>query len=514
MVKIDGQHLNLEDIIAVARDFEEVMVSNEGIEQINRGHQWLETIQKSGKAVYGINTGFGIFSEQRIPEKDSSRLSRNLILSHSVGCGEPFPQEIVRAAILVRANTLTKGHSGVRLELVQTLLDMLNKKVAPVIPCQGSLGSSGDLIPLSHLGLVLSTDDDDLEEESGWVFFEGRIISGKAAMQAAGIPRIILGPKEGLALNNGATFSAATAALAIYDARKIYHTANAALSLSLEALLGCSAAFDPRLHEIRGQVGQIQAAGEIRSLFAGSTLLDSNGKVQDAYSLRCAAQIHGATLDTLNFVEAIILREINAATDNPLLFSETEVLSGGNFHGEPIAMAMDYLKIAIAEIGAVSERRVARMIDQHLNHGLPAMLVDSPEDAGLNSGLMMPQYTAAALVLENQSLAHPDSVHSLPTSANQEDHNANAMTAARHARMVVTNTIQILAIELYSAARAMDLRLRENTGKRPGTETALIYQKIRAAVPYRAGDIWWGPEIEKVKQLIEKEARIFLRYQE
>jgi len=502
MIEIDGHHLTLDQVVRVARNHEKAVISEIGKTNIAQSRRWLEAILATDRPVYGINTGFGIFADRRIPSSDSSRLSRNLILSHAVGTGEPLPEEVVRAAMLVRANTLTKGHSGVRLEVVTSLIDMLNKGVTPVVPSQGSLGSSGDLGPLSHLALVFTTDKVDREDESGWAVFNGDHLSGKEAMRRAGIPRIILGPKEGLAVNNGATFSAAIGALAVWDAGYICEIAEKALSLSLEAMLGCTSAFDARLHAARGQRGQILVARKVRELTHGSTLIGSTSRVQDAYSLRCAPQVQGASKDAIGFVRGVIEAEINAATDNPLLFDPGEAISGGNFHGEPVGMVLDFLTIALAEIAAISERRVFRMTDANLNENLPPMLVDNPEAAGLNSGLMMPQYTAASLVLENQTLAHPDSVHSLPTSGEQEDHNANAMTAARHARMVVENTTHVLAIELYTAARAIDLRLRANPEAHLGRGTKSIHLCIRKEVPYQPGDAWWGPEIDKVKHLV------------
>lgn len=502
MIEIDGHHLSLEQVVRVARDNETVAISSAGKENIERSRKNLEAILATGRPVYGINTGFGIFADRRIPQGDSARLSRNLILSHAVGTGDPLPEDVVRAAMLVRANTLAKGHSGVRFDVVNTLVEMLNHSVTPVVPSQGSLGSSGDLGPLSHLALVFTTDEKELDDESGWAMYRGKRLTGKQAMQAAGIPRIILGPKEGLALNNGATFSAALGALTVWDADHLMQVGEAALSLSLEAMLGCPSAFDARLHAARGQRGQIQVAEHVRAITEGSTLVGSTSRVQDAYSLRCAPQVQGACRDTLVFVRGVIETEINAATDNPLLFDVGTALSGGNFHGEPVGMVLDFLAIALAELAAISERRVFRMTDVNLNNGLPPMLVDHADAAGLNSGLMMPQYTAASLVLENQTLAHPDSVHSLPTSGEQEDHNANAMTAARHARQVLDNACQVLAIELYTAARAIDLRLRSVPGAKLGTGTAELFARIRERVPYQAGDAWWGPEIEQVRAMI------------
>lgn len=503
MVSIDGNGLTLEDVVRVARHGEPVELSPEGIEAVETSRKHLESVIASGNPVYGINTGFGIFADRRIPRRDSAALSRNLILSHAVGTGEPLPAEVVRAAMLVRANTLAKGYSGVRVEVVRTLLDMLNAGVTPVVPSQGSLGSSGDLCPLSHMALVFTTDDLDREEDSGQAIYNGEILDGKTAMRRAGLERIHLGPKEGLAVNNGATFSAAIAALAVYDAEYLLDIADYALAMTLEAVLGCRAAFDLRLHRARGHPGQLRVAEHVLNITAGSTFLDRSKRIQDAYSLRCAPQVMGAARDTLAFVRQVIDREVNAATDNPLIFGPQDVLSGGNFHGEPVGMVMDYLAIAMSEVAAISERRTFRLTDQKLNAGLPPMLVDRTEAAGLNSGLMMPQYTAVSLVLENQTLSSPDSVHSLPTSAEQEDHNANSMTAARHARQVLGNTAHVLAIELYTAARAIDLRLRGHPDLTLGAGTSEIYRKIREAVPYRPGDAWWGPEIQTVHEMID-----------
>jgi histidine ammonia-lyase len=502
MIEIDGNSLTIAEVGRVARFSEPVELSAAGRHSLRESRLRLEDILHTGQAVYGINTGFGIFADQHIRNEEGAQLSRNLILSHAVGTGAPLPEEVVRAAMLVRANTLTKGFSGVRVELVQTLLDMLNAGVTPVVPSQGSLGSSGDLGPLSHMALVFTTDEEDRADESGWATYQGQILTGKSAMQAAGIPRYHLGPKEGLAVNNGATFSAAIAALAVADAERLLCVSDQALSLSLEALLGCSAAFDARLHAARGQLGQMEAAARVRALTQGSTLLDAAGRVQDAYSLRCHPQVTGPARETVRFVRGMIERELNAATDNPLLFDGGDAISGGNFHGEPVGMAADFLAIALSEVAAISERRVFRLTDGRLNTGLPPMLVDHPEAAGLNSGLMMPQYTAASLVLENQALALPDSVHNLPTSGDQEDHNANAMTAARHARQVIENTAHVLAIELYTAARALDLRLRSMPDAQLGSGTQATWKALRAEVPYRPGDAWWGPEIETVRAML------------
>lgn len=506
LLEIDGNHLSCDQVFQVAYHGKPVSLSPEGQGNLKSSYQRLLALLEMDKPVYGINTGFGIFSDQRIPLSDSSKLSRNLILSHAVGAGEPFREAIVRAAMLVRANTLAKGYSGVRPLIVETILKMLNRGVTPEVPSQGSLGSSGDLIPLSHMALVFTTDELDEETNSGWAVFSGERMSGKAAMQKAEIERVILGAKEGLAINNGATFSAAIAALNLNNVRYLLEVADAAASLTLEAVMGCSSAFDHRIHAVRGQNGQVESARKIRQFTVGSTLIDAGKRIQDAYSLRCAPQVHGAARDTWHYCLGVVEKELNAATDNPLIFEDGSVLSGGNFHGEPIGQIMDMLSISVAELAAISERRTFRLLDEKLNGGLPTMLVDHPDRAGLNSGLMMPQYAAAALVLENQTLATPDSVHSLPTSAEQEDHNANSLTAAVHNDRIVRNTIRVLGIELYTAARALDLRLRTHKDLKLGKGSEKIYKTIRQNVPYQPGDGWWGPEIDRVCTLIEDKA--------
>jgi histidine ammonia-lyase len=502
MIEIDGNHLTIKDVVAVAREGEKASIHPQARKKITRSQEWVQGFIKKGKPVYGVNTGFGIFSDRKISTEDIRKLNRNLILSHAVGTGPDLPKDVVRAAILIRANTFASGYSGIRLEIVDTLTKLLNKDITPCIPSQGSLGSSGDLAPLSHLALVLSKDEQDNENESGWVIFNGQKLRGKAGMEAAGIERHTLGPKEGLAITNGATFSAALASLTIDLVTNLFNTVEVALAMSLESVLGVSAAYDERLHAVRGQEGQVGVAKRIRKLTAGSTLVDRSNRIQDVYSIRCAPQVQGPAWDTLNFVQDLISREINAATDNPLIFDSGEAISGGNFHGEVVGMAMDYLKIAISEVGAISERRTYHLTDSKLNSGLPPMLVDNSEAAGLNSGMMMPHYTAASLVLENQHLSHPDSTKSLPASGGQEDHNANAMTAARHANQIAKNCAHIIAIELYCAARALDLRMREIPGAKMGKGVAKAHSLIRDSVPLQLEDSLWGPEIDQVKELV------------
>jgi histidine ammonia-lyase len=499
---IDGHSLTLTAVAQVARRAAAVTLSPDAAGRMAQSRRWVEALVAQGDPVYGINTGFGIFAERNISAEDTARLQRNLLLSHAAGVGEPFAAEVVRAAMLIRANALALGHSGVRPELAEVLLGMLNAGVTPIIPSQGSLGSSGDLAPLSHLALVLSRGDNDSEHNSGQVWYQGQVLSGKAGMAAAGLPRLVLGAKESLALNNGATFSTALAALAVADGYHLLEAAQVALALSLEALRGASAAFDARLHAARGHAGQQRVAANVRRLIAGSTLIDAAGRVQDAYSLRCAPQVLGPAYDALDFVAGVIERELNAATDNPLLF-DGEPVSGGQLHGEGVGQAADFAAIALAEVWAISERRVARLMDGKLNDGLPPMLVGTAEAAGLHSGLMMLQYTAAALVLENQTLASPDSVRSLPTSANQEDHNANSATAGRHLRRLAENVRRVVAIELLTAAQAVDLRLRITPGARLGDGTAAALERIRAAVPFIEHDQLYGPHVEALAELVQ-----------
>jgi histidine ammonia-lyase len=505
MVEITGKNLTIENLAEIARSNIEIQLSRSAFEQIQSSHEKLLHLVETTKPLYGINTGYGIFSDRRISLDESKQLNRNLIFSHAVGTGEPLPEEIVRAAMAVRINALAKGLSGVKLKIVSTLVEMLNKGVIPQISSKGSLGSSGDLCMLAQLGLVLLRDDLNAEKESGQALYEGKLISGKQAMKRAGIERTEFTHKDGLALINGATFSAAITALCVADVHALSKIANAAVALSLEAMCGRSDAFHSDIQKARNIQGQIETAADIRKIIKGSSFIDSLNQVQDAYSLRCSPQVHGAIKETEKFVGEIITKEINAATDNPLLVNGNKVVSGGNFHGEPVGLAADFLSIAVTELGAISERRTFRLLDENLNNGLPAMLVDSSEDEGLNSGLMILQYTAAALALENQTLATPDSIKSLPTSANQEDHNANAYNAAANLRKIIRNTTKILAIEIYTASRGIDLRKKINPGGKMGAGTQEIYMLVRNLFPYHTNDIQWSRELESLyKMLIHK----------
>lgn len=503
-MKIDYlRDIAITDVVKAAIEKVNLELTAETLEAITKSRETVEAIIKKGKPVYGINTGFGIFADRTIDECSIQKLNRNLIISHAVGTGKSLDAQVVRAAMFIRAVTLAKGYSGVRPEIILTLLAMLNNDVIPVIPEKGSLGSSGDLCQLSHLALVVSRDEQDLEAESGRAVNSNQEMSGKSAMELAGIDRVILTAKEGLAINNGATFSAALGALAVYEAEYLVSVADVAAALSMEALCARSALLDKRIHSARRQLGEIETAKNLSILLKNSTFLDSTTQVQDAYSLRCTPQVIGAVRDTITYTKSIIEREINAVTDNPLIFDGEEAISGGNFHGEPVGLVMDYLSIALTELGANSERRSFRLTDEKLSNGLPPMLVNDALSAGLNSGLMLPHYTAASLVLENQTLATPDSIHSLPTSANQEDHNSNAMTAARHAYEIIGNLRQILSIEIYAALRGIELRIMMNDG-RLGDGTGAIVEELRQIVPFIQGDTLWGEEIAKVNHMLKE----------
>ena len=505
MININGNQLTFEQIQKVSFRQEEISLSSLAVKRVTESRKKIDKIIKSDIPCYGINTGFGIFANKKISLSESLQLNRNLILSHAIGTGEQLPGEVVRVAMLIRVNTLAKGFSGIRLEIIQILIEMLNKGVTPIILSQGSLGSSGDLCMLAQMALVLTKDEKNLDSESGKAEYDGQLLTGKEAMERAGISRFILEEKEGLALINGATFSAALASINILNTLKAIELSKMSLCLTLEGMMGRSIPFDERIQKLRGYTGQIQIAKQIRGIIHGSTFIDHLKQIQDPYSIRCSPQVHGAIMDTVEFVRNQMVKEINAATDNPLIVGN-DVLSGGNFHGEPIALGMDYLSIAMTELAAISERRIFLLTDEHLNNGLPPMLVDPNTKVGLNSGMMIPQYTAASLVLENRTLSTPDSVQSLPTSAGQEDHNANSMTAARHTYQIIKNTLFVLTLELYIAARAINLRMIEYPNLHLGDGTRLIFDQIRSIIPYQAEDTLWNAQIDKLykSELVEK----------
>jgi histidine ammonia-lyase len=520
MIELTGQALTIEDIAVVARRRTLVAALGEDVcRRMQRSHDWVErSINQTGKVIYGVNTGFGSLATKVISADQARKLSRNLILSCVCGVGQALPEDVVRAMMLIRANMLAKGHSGVRPLVAQTLIDMLNAGVTPRVPEKGSLGASGDLAPLAHIAAVLTCDlecaDDGGADDGGYsgkAWFEGELLDGAEAMRRAGIGRLTLEAKEGLALSNGMDFMSACGALAVYDAENLLRHAQAAAALSLEALLALSAAFDPALHAASNQSGQQRIAANLRALTSGSCLIDSlPGKVQDAYSLRCTPQVLGPVVDTVAFVRGRFTAAINAATDNPLIFGEDgggedgelRSISGGNFHGQGPAMWLDFLGIAMAEVADIAERRIFRLLTPELNHGLPAMLVPT---SGLDCGLMMLQYTAAALVSDNKTLAHPDSVDSIPSCANQEDHVSMGANAARHTLEILENVRYVLALELQTAAQAIDLRGLEAGAEVQaclGRGAAQAYTVVRRSVGFLEHDHPTTPDTEALAELI------------
>lgn len=488
-VIINGNDLTLQEVINVSRNNYEVEISQEAEKRINKSREIVDRIVAENRVIYGITTGFGKFSDVSISGEDCKTLQRNLIISHACGFGDNLDTDIIRAIILLRANALSKGYSGIRLSTVKTLVAMLNKGVHPCIPEKGSLGASGDLAPLSHMVLPMLGE--------GEAEYKGKILSGKAAMEAAGIPIIELIAKEGLALINGTQVMTAIGALALWDGINLIKNADIAASLTVEALRGVKDAFDIRTHSIRPHEGQLATAKNILSLVDGSSLITSQGevRVQDAYTLRCIPQIHGASKDALNYVKHKVEIEINAVTDNPIVMEDGDVISGGNFHGQPMALAFDFLGIAMSELANVSERRLERLINYQLND-LPAFLV---KHGGLNSGFMITQYAAAALVSENKILAHPASVDSIPSSANQEDHVSMGTIAARKARDIIRNVERVLSTEILAACQAIDFRSDYTLGK----GSAIAYKKVRDVVNFIENDVVMYKEIDKVTDLVQ-----------
>jgi len=518
---IDGQGLAIDELVNIARRLNvSVSIAESAKKRMKKSRRWVKKVQTSGEpVVYGINTGFGSQAIVSIDKEKLHLLQQNLIMSHAAGTGDPLPIDVARAAMLLRANTLARGYSGIRVEVVETLLKMLEKNVIPWIPSQGSLGASGDLAPLSHLAIVMC----DLGEQSnpeynGRAYFldpdtdAWQLTNGKAAMQKAGIPQVKLEAKEGLALNNGTQISTAILGLAYHDAAQLVKLADIAMAMSLEALQGIFAAFRPEIHELRPHPGQIATAENIRKLTENSLLLDRNFKqVQDAYSLRCHPQVLSGVRDTLNFIKKIVQVEMNSTNDNPIIIPElkgySKALSGGNFHGQPVAFAADFLSIVLCEVGSISERRIFRLSDKHHNGGLPSFLISNP---GLENGLMIAQYTAASLVSENKSLAHPASIDSIPSCENQEDHVSMAPIGARKARQILSNVQKIVAIELIYAAQALDLilnRERQKFDTHPeklfGKGTDVAYRMVRKYIPFLEKDRPIYLDIEQAVMLVQ-----------
>lgn len=476
-IVIDGEHLTLEDVYAVARQGAKVRLSPDCFEQIDRSRALVEKILAEGRRVYGISTGFGEFSKISIGREQSGQLQENLILSHCVAVGDPLSEDVVRAMMLLRANALSKGFSGIRRELIQCLIDMLNAGVHPVIPQQGSLGASGDLAPLAHMALVLLG--------RGEAFYKGKRMSGAQAMEQAGLPTYHLLAKEGLALINGTQCMTAIGALAWHDLNEGALLADVTASMTMEALHGLTNAFEPRLHTVRPHQGQMRTAANLLRLLAGSPTMEASRdlRVQDAYALRCVPQVHGAVRDAIDYAKDKLEIEINSVTDNPILYTEDEsVISGGNFHGEPMALLFDYLGIAASELCSISERRLERLVNPALSNGLPAFLTPH---GGLNSGYMICQYSAASIVSENKVHAHPASVDSIPSSANQEDHVSMGTTAARKLKVIVGNLYSVLSFELMAAVQGIELR-DEQEALSPVHEA--LFQLVRQDVPFMAED--------------------------
>jgi len=475
-ILLNGKSLTVDALMRITREGARVKACPAAMEEVRRSRALVEELVAGGRPMYGINTGFGKFSDVAIPEEEINLLQIKLILADAVGVGDPFAADIVRGMLAMRANSLLNGFSGVRPVVVETMIMMLNRGLHPVIPQKGSVGASGDLCPLAHMVLPMIG--------LGEAEFGGRVMEGAEAMAKAGIPTIELKAKEGLALINGTQCMTSVAAHALADAQMLKKAADIVGALTVESLRGIKNAYDPRIHEVRRHSGQRDVAENMRRLLAGSDYVTSQGelRMQDSYSLRCIPQIHGASRLAIDYVASVAENEMNAVTDNPIVFVDTgDVFSGGNFHGEPMAIASDTLSVALCEFANVSERRIAKLIDPALNHGLPAFLV---KHGGINCGFMVPQYAAAALVSENKVLAHPSSVDSIPTSAGQEDHVSMGTIGARKAAQILENVRAVLGIELICAAQALDLQEKRRLGA--GTQAA--YDVIRAVVDFMEED--------------------------
>jgi histidine ammonia-lyase len=487
---LTGADLTVSDVAAVARDARQVGLDPEAAERMRASRAVIERLVAEGDTVYGVTTGFGDLANVRIDPEQVAELQVNLVRSHTAGVGEPLPADVVRAMLLLRANALAVGLSGVRPQLAELLCGMLNESVHPVIPSRGSVGASGDLAPLAHLAAVL-IGEGEADTPAG-------PMPGAKALSAAGLAPIELGAKEGLALLNGTQMMAAIAALVLHDGRRLAATADVIGGMSLEAMEGTAAAFDEVLIGARPHPGQVAVAAHLRALLLGSEIgashAESEHRLQDAYSIRCMPQVHGAVRDALDQLDRVLAVEMNAVTDNPLVCPDGRVVSGGNFHGEPVALAIDYAKIALAELASISERRTARLVDAHLS-GLPPFLSESP---GVSSGLMIVQYTAASLVNEMQTLAHPASVDTIPTSANQEDHVSMGATGALHLRAVLWRAETVLAIEALCAAQGLDFRMPMH----PGAGLARAHARLRERVPHLAKDRSPSPDIAASVDLV------------
>ena len=492
-VSLNGEDLSVGDVWAVAVERAPAELSDDGRRKLRAARELVERVAAgaAGEHTYGINTGFGRFVERTIPFELSGELQLRLLRSHACGVGEPYPDEVVRAAMALRANALAKGYSGARVETVELLLACLNRGVLPEVPSRGSVGASGDLAPLAHLALPLVGE--------GWATVDGERLPGAEALARVGLAPVRLEAKEGLSLINGTQFMSAVGALALVRARRLAKAADVACALSVEALQGSRAAFRPEVHTLRPFPGQMDSAANILRLLDGLAIIEAHrwcDKVQDAYSLRCAPQVHGASRDLVDYADRTLSIELNAATDNPLVLVEQgELVSNGNFHGQPLAFALDALAIAVSELASISERRLERLTNPSLSDGLPAFLTP---DGGLNSGFMIPQYVAASLVSENKVLAHPASVDSIPTSAGQEDHVSMGNASGLKCWQVLGNCERALAIELLAAAQGVEFL----APLEPGTGTRAAHAAIRALSPPLVEDRPLAPDIELVAAAI------------
>jgi histidine ammonia-lyase len=500
---LDGESLTFEQVLAVAHgepNNPRVVLSEKAQTQVNRSANAVQILLERGEIAYGITTGFGAFKDKIISREEVELLQRNIIVSHAVGVGKPFDIPTTRAIILIRANTLARGFSGIRLETLESLIEFLNRGVHPIVPEKGSLGASGDLAPLAHVACVLIGE--------GEAIYNGERLNGAEALNKAELKPIVLAAKEGLALTNGTTIMTAVGLMETHKSKKLADVADVAGCLSLEALNGTLSAFDERIHALRPHPRQIDCAKNLRDILAESEFVRAFDKtnVQDAYTLRCMPQVHGACRDAIAYAEWVVSIELNAVTDNPLIFcdencDDIEVISGGNFHGEPLALASDYLAIALTELGNISERRLMRLTDECSNsHVLPPFLT---ENGGLNSGFMIVQYTAAALCTENKILSHPASVDTIPSSANVEDHVSMGVTSVLKLRTIAENLENILTLELFAAAQGVDFRRRKiGMEKQLGKGTRGAYRKIREKVPFIEKDTYLKNYIESVREIV------------
>jgi histidine ammonia-lyase len=502
---LDGESLTFEQVLTVAYKTENVKISlsEKAKNNVKQAAKAVQTLLERGEIAYGITTGFGAFKDKIISPEEAGHLQQNILMSHAVGVGKPFDIPTTRAIMLIRANTLARGFSGIRLETLELLIEFLNKKIHPVIPEKGSLGASGDLAPLAHMSLPLIG--------RGEAEYEGEILSGAGALSKANLKPVKLAGKEGLALTNGTTVMTAVGLLETDKAKKLARIADVSGCLSLEALNGTTLAFDERIHALRPHPRQIICAANLREILEESEFVRGCDpkNVQDAYTLRCMPQVHGACRDAIAYAEWVINIELNAVTDNPLIFCDEksekiEVISGGNFHGEPLALATDYLAIALSELGNISERRIMRLTDESSNaHVLPAFLT---ENGGLNSGFMIVQYSAAALATENKVFSHPASVDTIPSSANVEDHVSMGVTSVLKLRQVVENLEQILILELFCAAQGVDFRRKKiGQDKKLGKGTREIYAAIRREVPFIEEDTEMFPLMKKAMRAVRTE---------